>query len=122
MHGPVDVTTVHVMGWQVVQWVFFICLLVRMARVGFSGPPRLLAWPMFSRVSHCLMDLRDQHGEAINPWLDIVHQDPGMNGYELGRYLAYLREVRGLRANGTVTLVDHTGRHVLTIRDGHVVV
>jgi hypothetical protein len=110
------------MGWQAVQWVFFVCLLVRMARVGFSGPPRLLAWPMFSRVSHCLMDLHDQHGRPINPWLDIVHQDPGMNGRELDRYLAYLRDVRGLRAHGTVTLVDHTGRQALTVRDGHVVV
>ncbi|HEX6682646.1 MAG TPA: hypothetical protein VF062_07625 [Candidatus Limnocylindrales bacterium] len=110
------------MGWQVVQWVFFVCLLIRMAQVGFSGPGRLLAWPMFSRVSHCLMDLRDQHDEPINPWLDIVHQDPGMNGWELSLYLTYLREVRGLRAHGTVTLVDHTGRQTLTVRDGHVVV
>ena len=110
------------MVWQVLQWVFFLGLVVRMARVGFSGPPRLLAWPMFSRVSHCLMDLRDQHGEPINPWRDIVNQDPGMNGRELVRYLAYLREVRGLRANGTVVLVDHTGRRTLIVRDGHVVV
>jgi hypothetical protein len=108
--------------WQAAQWVVFVGLLVRMALVGFSGPGRLFAWPMFSRVSHCLMDLRDQHGDPINPWLDIVHQDPGMNGRELGRYLAYLREVRGLRAHGTVTLVDHTGRQVLAVRDGHVVV
>lgn len=110
------------MGWQVVQWVFFVCLLARMVRVGFVGPGRLLAWPMFSRVSHCLMDLRDQDGEPINPWLDIVHQDPGMNGRELVWYLAYLREVRGVRANGTVTLVDYTGRQRLTVQDGHVVV
>jgi hypothetical protein len=90
---------------QAVQWVFFVCLLVRMARVGFFGPPRLLTWPMFSRVSQCLMDLHDQHSEPINPWLDIVHQDPGMNARELDRYLAYLREIRGLRADGTTFTV-----------------
>jgi hypothetical protein len=110
------------MAWQVFQWVVFVGLLVRMARVGFTGPPRLFAWPMFSRVSHCLMDLRDERGEPINPWLDIVNQDPGMNGLELSRYLAYLRDVRGVRASGTVTLVDHTGRQEITVRDGHVVV
>jgi hypothetical protein len=110
------------MGWPVVQWAVFIGLLLRMARVGFEGPGRLFAWPMFSRVSHCLMDLRDQHGTPINPWLDIVHQDPGMNGRELTMYLGYLRDVRGLYATGTVTLVDHTGRTTLIVRDGHVVV
>ncbi len=110
------------MVWQVGQWVVFVVLVIRMLRVGFTGPPRLFAWPMFSRVSHCLMDLRDQDGQPINPWHDIVHQDPGMNGRELGLYLAYLRDVRGLRATGTVTLVDHTGRQALAVRDGHVVV
>ncbi|WP_341716394.1 hypothetical protein QQG74_20545 [Micromonospora sp. FIMYZ51] len=106
---------------QSVHWVIFVLLVVRMVRAGFFGPPRLFTWPMFSRVSHCLMRLRDQHDRPINPWQDIVHQDPGMNARELACYLAYLREVRGVRAEGTVTLVDHVGRHTLTVRDGHVV-
>jgi hypothetical protein len=29
--------------------------------------------------------------------------------------------VRGVRPSGTVTLVDYTGRQMLTVRDGHVV-
>ncbi|MGH3749436.1 MAG: hypothetical protein ACRDT8_18765 [Micromonosporaceae bacterium] len=110
------------MAWQVAQWVVFGVLVLRMVQVGFSGPPRLFAWPMFARVSHCLMDLHDQHGEPINPWRDIVHQDPGMNLRELGMYLAFLRDVRGVRASGEVVVVDYTGRQTFPVRDGHVVV
>jgi hypothetical protein len=45
-----------------------------------------------------------------------------MNAWELGCYLEYLREVRGVRVSGTVTLVDYTGRRTLAVEDGRVVV
>jgi hypothetical protein len=107
--------------WLVAKWTVFAGLALWMVRAGFFGPPRLFTWPMFSRVSECRMDLVDQAGRPVNPWHHIVHQDPGMNAWELSYYLAYLREVRGVRPSGTVTLVDYTGRQMLTVRDGHVV-
>jgi hypothetical protein len=107
--------------WLAAKWASFGVLVVWMVRVGFFGPPRLFTWPMFSRVSHCRMDLSDQDGRPANPWHDIVHQDPGMNAWELRCYLDYLQEVRGVRATGTVSLVDYSGERSLTVRDGHVV-
>lgn len=107
--------------WLAAKWMTFGFLLVWMVRAGFFGPPRLFTWPMFSRVSHCRMDLSDQDGRPINPWQDIVHQDPGMNVWELGCYLTFLREVRGVRASGTVSMVDYLGERELTVRDGRVV-
>lgn len=108
-------------AWLVAKWTVWAVLVLWMLRAGFFGPPRLFTWPMFSRVSECRWDLRDQAGHPINPWHDIVHQDPGMNAAELRCYLAYLREVRGVRASGVATLVDHTGRQALHVADGHVV-
>jgi hypothetical protein len=107
--------------WLIAKWTVWVGLVLWMIRAGFFGPPRLFTWPMFSRVSECRMQLADQAGQPINPWHDIVHQDPGMNAWELRGYLAYLREVRGVRATGTVTLVDHIGRQTLRVEDGHVV-
>lgn len=104
-----------------VKWAVFAGLLLWMLRAGFTGPPRLFTWPMFSKVSECRMALVDQAGHPVNPWHHIVHQDPGMNAWELRCYLAYLREVQGVRATGTVTLVDHLGRRELTVEAGHVV-
>jgi hypothetical protein len=105
----------------VVQWATFVVLVVWMIRAGFFGPPRLFSWPMFSRVSQCRMDLHDQDGRPINPWRYIVHQDPGMNAWELQCFLAYLHDVHGLRATGRVTLVDYSGERRLDVRDGRVV-
>lgn len=110
------------MVWQVLKWAVFVVLVIRMVRAGFFGAPRLFTWPMFVRVSNCRMDLHDETGLRINEWDHIVHQDPGMNAWELQCYLAFLREVRGIRAAGTVEILDHSGRHLLTVRDGHVVV
>jgi len=107
--------------WSAVRWAVWVGLVLWMLRAGFFGPPRLFTWPMFSRVSECRMRLVDQAGQPINPWHDIVHQDPGMNAWELRCYLAYLREVRGVRATGTVTLVDRLGQSTLRVEDGHVV-
>jgi hypothetical protein len=107
--------------WLVAKWTAFVGLVLWMLRAGFTGPPRLFTWPMFSRVSQSRLALTDQAGAPINPWLDIVHQDPGMNAWELRCYLAFLREVRGVYASGTVTVVDHIGRQELVVRDGHVV-
>lgn len=107
--------------WLVVKWTVWVGLVLWMVRAGFFGPPRLFTWPMFSRVSECRMRLTDQAGRPVNPWHDIVNQDPGMNAWELRCYLAYLREVRGVPASGTVELVDHFGRQVLRVEDGRVV-
>jgi hypothetical protein len=107
--------------WLAAKWAVFAVLVVWMVRAGFFGPPRLFTWPMFSRVSHCRMDLSDQAGRPVNPWHHIVHQDPGMNAWELRCYLDYLWEQRGVRARGTVTLVDYSGERSLTVRDGRVV-
>jgi hypothetical protein len=107
--------------WLIAKWTVWIGLVLWMVRAGFFGAPRLFTWPMFSRVSECRMDLRDQAGRPINPWHDIVHQDPGMNAWELRCYLAYLREVRDVRATGTVSLVNHYGRQTVRVEDGHVV-
>lgn len=104
-----------------VKWVVFGGLVLWMVWAGFlRRRPGLFTWPMFSRVSTCRMELYDDAGRPINQWEHIVHQDPGMNGWELGCYLAYLREVREISANGTVTVVDHVGEQVLTVRDGRV--
>lgn len=108
-------------AWLIAKWTVWVGLVLWMIRAGFFGPPRLFTWPMFSRVSECRLDLTDQAGRPINPWYDIVNQDPGMNAWELRSYLAYLREVREVRASGTATVVDYTGRHTLRVRDGHVV-
>lgn len=107
--------------WLVAKWTLFVGLVLWMVRAGFFGVPRLFTWPMFSRVSECRMDLVDQAGRPVNPWHHIVHQDPGMNAWELGCYLEYLREARGIRASGTVTLVDYTERRTLAVEDGRVV-
>lgn len=106
---------------QVGQWVIFVGLSLWMLRAGFFGPPRLFTWPMFSRVSQARLELTDPAGQPINPWHDIVHQDPGMNAWELRCYLAYLRDVRGIPASGTVTVTDYAGRQVLTVEAGRVV-
>lgn len=107
--------------WLVAKWTVFAGLVLWMVRAGFFGAPRLFTWPMFSRVSQCRMDLVDQTGRPVNQWHHIVHQDPGMNAWELGCYLTYLREVRGVRPSGAVTLVDYTGRRTLVVEDGRVV-
>lgn len=106
---------------QVLQWALFGYIVVRMVLAGFWGRPRLFTWPMFSRVSACLISLTDQHGKAIDPWEHIVNQDPGMNLWEFNCFLSYLREVKGIQAEGTVTLIDYTGERVHVVRDGHVV-
>lgn len=107
--------------WLIAKWAAWAGLVLWMVRAGFFGPPRLFTWPMFSRVSECRMRLADQTGQPINPWHYIVNHDPGMNAWELRCFLDYLRDVQGIRATGTVTLVDHIGRHTLRVEDGRVV-
>jgi hypothetical protein len=104
-----------------VKWIVFVFLLGWMVRAGFFGRSVLFNWPMFSRVSNCQLDLRDEAGRPVNPWEHIAHQDPGMNAWELECYLAFLRDVHNLRVNGTATVVDYMGNRTWTVRGSRVV-
>lgn len=81
--------------------------------------PTFLSWPMFTRITLSRFDLVDPEDAArIDHW----HHFAAFDSYhDLGRvdeFLAYLRDVHGVYADGLITYVDTDGVHELEVSCG----
>jgi len=91
-------------------------------RQAFNAKPgSFLSWPMYNSVSFYRVHLvDDDSGESITPWDDQIHIDHGGDLDDLGEYLRYLREVRGVKASGYGIVRSWSGAQRVVVTASHV--
>lgn len=107
--------------------VFFLGYIAVLLWFGFRRRMGFASWHMFAGINRCWFELREVgpgggFGRRFNPWVHLPHSHLAMSRRELDFFLCYLKEIRGLKLNGTVTVREGLVKEKLKVRNSHVVV
>lgn len=83
--------------------------------------PGWFTWHMFAKISLSYFELKDPHGNTLNPWDYFPHTQLHIHPYDLEVFLKFLREKKGIKATGKVVIMTEKGYYDLKIIDSHVV-
>jgi hypothetical protein len=109
---------VTVLGW--VKVAVLASVVVATVWHGIAGPPKLLAWGMFTRVRFCRIDAyivgRDGAERELDQWRWTPHENLPMGVARLERLLGFVAGLGSL--HGAVTVVDGAVARRWDIVDG----
>lgn len=88
------------------------------------GPPRLLAWAMFTQAAFCRLDLYvsgnagRSTGQRVDQWRYIPNQDPAMDPERLGHFLEFLAARHCIKPDGVALFICDEQEDIVRIAHG----